>query len=418
LELRESGGESFENTLTVGLALPPDPSIDGAEKYPGGINSMNFGLVAGLGGVGIGLLGLAVFLLVMQQKRRHRIAKAALEAQATAKANSMKPKPRKYDSPMNHEFGGVADDVSTIGDPLPPGMAREEIQDDPTTAGNVSLPWDVQQDINGNTSSRSIDDTSSNLVSKDDCTLENQYNAVAQFEVAVPAGMLGLVLESSVEDGVPIVHAIKPTSPLADLVKIGDALIKVDGIDVAYRHASDVSRLIAKRKDKPIRNFLFSRSPKMQRKPLSPPQETDEEDTQTVDTDQMSRHLDVQADLIDRSISQNVSFDSTLESGSALVTETNHVKMSRDPDPESPEKYLGNIQRALDNRRENNDNQEITLNDFYRSPTVAGTQGSSKEQSQLSYTSNNDLASTDISDSGGSGINFDDALMNFDNLSI
>jgi len=384
LELRESGAKAFENTLTVGVILPPDPAVLGAEKYPKGSTSMNAGLVAGFALFGVGLIGLTVFLLILQRKRRHRRVQATLKAQAAvaagaaaAKANGVNPRSRKYMSPMNHEFGGVADDVSTIGDPLPPGMARDMIHDDPTIAGNVSLPWDVQQDIHGNTSLRSIDDTSSNLVSKDDCTLENQYNAVAQFEVAVPAGMLGLVLESSVEDGVPIVHAIKPTSPLADLVKIGDALIKVDGIDVAYRHASDVSRLIAKRKDKPIRNFLFSRSPKPQRKPLAPPQEVDEDDSQTVDLDQVSRHIEVQADLLERS------FDSMSDNGNDMVMETTQVKMVRE-EKDRVTSLDGHIQRALN-----------------------------KSCETKSKTPTNETERT-----GGSGINFDDALMNFDNLSI
>mmetsp|Transcript_5109 Transcript_5109/g.8387 ORF Transcript_5109/g.8387 Transcript_5109/m.8387 type:complete len:139 (-) Transcript_5109:48-464(-) len=70
--------------------------------------------------------------------------------------------------------------------------------------------------------------------------------------------MLGLVLEAA-SDGVPIVHAIKSTSPLSDQVQVGDRLVSVDGDDVTVLLASDVSRLISLKREQQVRRFVFSR---------------------------------------------------------------------------------------------------------------------------------------------------------------
>jgi C-terminal processing protease CtpA/Prc len=60
-------------------------------------------------------------------------------------------------------------------------------------------------------------------------------------------------------DGVPTIHNIKPASALAEQVQIGDRLLSVDGIDVSIMLASDVSRLIASRKEALVRKFIFVR---------------------------------------------------------------------------------------------------------------------------------------------------------------
>ena len=84
------------------------------------------------------------------------------------------------------------------------------------------------------------------------------YISEEQFDVVAPAGLLGLILETSIEDGRPMVYSIKPSSSLAHILKVGDRLIAVDGIDVSRIRASDVSRMIAEKKDRE-RQLVFCR---------------------------------------------------------------------------------------------------------------------------------------------------------------
>jgi C-terminal processing protease CtpA/Prc len=84
------------------------------------------------------------------------------------------------------------------------------------------------------------------------------YMSEEQFDVIAPEGLLGLILETSIDDGRPMVFSIKPSSPLAHILKVGDRLIALDGIDVSKLRASDASRMIAEKKDR-TRQLVFSR---------------------------------------------------------------------------------------------------------------------------------------------------------------
>ena len=157
-------------------------------------------------------------------------------------------------------------DISTLGDPIPPGHHNP-----PATGGSITdnnsftMAYDYQKAYQPSVSTGSTNDGDYDnpnlIVPKDDDTLDAQlaYSQM-QFEVEAPAGMLGLVLETSA-DGVPTVHAIKETSALATQVQVGDRLLSVDGEDVTVMLASDVSRLISSKRDNPTRRFLFSRLP-------------------------------------------------------------------------------------------------------------------------------------------------------------
>merc|ERR1711971_1446711 len=71
------------------------------------------------------------------------------------------------------------------------------------------------------------------IVPTDDATLDAHYVAEEKFvryEILAPPGVLGLVLEAD-DEGVPVVHTIKESSPLRDQVVIGDKLVMVDGVD-------------------------------------------------------------------------------------------------------------------------------------------------------------------------------------------
>lgn len=158
-------------------------------------------------------------------------------------------------------------DVSTLGDPFPQGTSQG--RGDGSTTDSFSLDYDFQKaymqaepstvsgDRTDSYESRSAEDMSQLLV--DDDTFDQQYQTEERIEVDAPPGVLGLVLETNV-DGIPVVHAIKPNSVLSGNVQIGDRLLSVDGHDVSVMLASDVSKLIASKKDQPSRRFIFIRS--------------------------------------------------------------------------------------------------------------------------------------------------------------
>lgn len=148
-------------------------------------------------------------------------------------------------------------DVSTLGDPIPPGQFEFETTAGVSADGTMSLNYDYKR---RGTSLADVSNQSSNpllFVQNDDDTLGAQY-LEETLEVEAPPGMLGLVLEAS-GDGIPTVHAIKPTSPLAAEVQVGDRLLSVDGEDVTVMLATEVSLLIASKRDNSVRRFVFSR---------------------------------------------------------------------------------------------------------------------------------------------------------------
>jgi hypothetical protein len=173
-------------------------------------------------------------------------------------------------------------DVSTLGDPIPFGAERA--RDDLSSIGSTSLEYDYQKAfadaqscansyVAGSTTNEGasatiaglLDDPSlssrSHIISlpRDDDAFRELYASEETFEVLAPPGLLGLVLQSSVEDGRPAVHSIKPRSVLADVVRVGDRLVSVDDEDVTIMRASDVSQLIAEKKNHEVRRLVFSR---------------------------------------------------------------------------------------------------------------------------------------------------------------
>lgn len=80
------------------------------------------------------------------------------------------------------------------------------------------------------------------------------------FDVHVPSGTLGLILDNCERSGAPIVHKIQDTSCLKDGLQEGDRLLSVDGIDVQNMDAIFVSKLISRSSQQPFRTLTFSRS--------------------------------------------------------------------------------------------------------------------------------------------------------------
>eukprot|EP00540_Astrosyne_radiata_P016877 CAMPEP_0116863510 /NCGR_PEP_ID=MMETSP0418-20121206/24271_1 /TAXON_ID=1158023 /ORGANISM="Astrosyne radiata, Strain 13vi08-1A" /LENGTH=666 /DNA_ID=CAMNT_0004498557 /DNA_START=19 /DNA_END=2019 /DNA_ORIENTATION=- len=94
----------------------------------------------------------------------------------------------------------------------------------------------------------------------DDSSFEQQFvDFEGRFEIVAPTGKLGMVIDTP-SGGVPIVHAIKETSVLADRVQVGDRLMSVDDEDTTGMTAMQVSRLISLKADNPSRVLVFSRT--------------------------------------------------------------------------------------------------------------------------------------------------------------
>jgi hypothetical protein len=258
--MRASTCPGYANLTAVKVVLPDESNISGATTKTD--STLNSGVIAG-SVVAISAAAMLVAILIFVRiKRRGR---DVLEEIVVDGTQSRSPgESGVHDNQMASEIGLQTDvDVSTLGDPLPQAFNNTGIGD-MSTAGSYSLDYDYKvycndgplfaEEVTGG-GDYSLSNT---LVPADDDTFENQYGADEQFEVLAPAGVLGLILETN-EDGVPTINNIKPASVLVDQVQIGDRLLSVDGIDVSVMLASDVSRLIAFKKEAPVRKFVFSR---------------------------------------------------------------------------------------------------------------------------------------------------------------
>ena len=251
----------FAQRLSVVLPDPPPPPT----PAPGKNNTATNGIIGGLAAVGIGGVALLAWCFSDRRRKPENVTKDHPPLEIEGFGNDERA---FSEIELDHKAG----DISTLGDPFPQHLPHTANQ--PSVADSFTLDYDFQKAYRGR-SSPSLADISqgdsnnSNVLSQDDDTLGEQYATSDKFEVEVPPGMLGLVLETSI-DGMPEIHAIKPTSSLASELLIGDRLLSVDGEDVTVMLASDVSRLIASRRDNDVRRLVFSRPPGKFQKPVAP----------------------------------------------------------------------------------------------------------------------------------------------------
>jgi membrane-associated protease RseP (regulator of RpoE activity) len=78
-------------------------------------------------------------------------------------------------------------------------------------------------------------------------------------DIYAPAGKLGVVIDTP-DDGAPVVHAIKDSSPIADKLQVGDKLVAVDDEDVRTMTAIKVSKLISRKSANPTRKLSIIRT--------------------------------------------------------------------------------------------------------------------------------------------------------------
>lgn len=94
----------------------------------------------------------------------------------------------------------------------------------------------------------------------DNDSFEEQFAGQDEcFEVSVPPGKLGIIIDLSPESGEPEVRAIRADSVLASQIKMGDRLLSVDNQTCAEMTAEEVSKLIAVKSDQECRKIMFVR---------------------------------------------------------------------------------------------------------------------------------------------------------------
>lgn len=262
VEMRLTRQPAFGRTVSVHVQVPNAvPTLAPTPTSPPS-SSSNIGLIVGLVVAIVSGLILGGFFVYRRRHRRRRRVQPP-EGKSLQRTDSGTRTSDGMQLPNGIELN-PDDDISTLGDPLPHGMIREQAGEGSTIGDGMSVPYDFRVEY-GSKSVCPEGATDFNIIaealSQDDNTLEAQYLEEERFEVEGPPGMLRMVLGSSPE-GVPMVHTIKTSSPLAHQVQVGDKLLSVDGEDVSVLLASDVSRLISEKRDQPIRLFVFTRSRK------------------------------------------------------------------------------------------------------------------------------------------------------------
>jgi len=104
----------------------------------------------------------------------------------------------------------------------------------------------------------------------EDATLEDIYqNPLGDGEIAynlitvvAPAGKLGVVLNNPHGD-LPVVYAIKESSSLRGMVRVGDLLISVDEVDCRGMSSHSVSTFLTSRSRNPARTLVLARGSAM-----------------------------------------------------------------------------------------------------------------------------------------------------------
>lgn len=112
---------------------------------------------------------------------------------------------------------------------------------------------------------------SGRMIFIDDTTLEDIYQSPSasteddnddlrfqRISVVCPPGKLGIVLDNPHGD-LPIVYAIKETSPLHGKIRVGDLLLSVDEVDCRGMSAHRLSQFLSSRSQNMERHLVLAR---------------------------------------------------------------------------------------------------------------------------------------------------------------
>ena len=258
--LRSSDCPEFANVESVDLVVTKSQEDTSPSE-----KASDVGLIAGLALAITGLLLLlATFIYVRRRNKRRVEEYPEMASYPSAERDSTGGYASEVDLELNEKY-----EVSTLGDPIPESVLPMRNGGDASTTGTQSIDYDFdkafvdQKSITESHVAESTDNpynTNSHLGSLGfDAEGSNLDPKEQEFEVVAPAGLLGLILESDIDDGRPTVHNVKPNSVLCNVVKVGDRLLSVDNVDVTKMRASDVSQLIASKRDQKGRILTFGR---------------------------------------------------------------------------------------------------------------------------------------------------------------
>ncbi len=257
--LRSTSCPELDQVTSVEIILPTELALaDGGSKSSG---SVIVGILVGIAAIAL-LAGTFVFSMSRNRRKRAQLA----EQMNQEENNSSYPKPTYEAHDYMSEIGlQTVQDMSSLGDPIPPGASASLA--DMATLEPRSIDYDFREAYLERPEASIVShsyETSSRFTSPvfiadaDDVTLNAQYAICEKWEILAPSGFLGLVLETN-RDGSPVVKSIRESSVLFDQVSIGDILESIDGQDVSFMLASDVSRLIGAKQDQQYRKMVFIR---------------------------------------------------------------------------------------------------------------------------------------------------------------
>lgn len=264
--------------LVNGTVPEEEPDSDDKKENGGGSSTVIIAVAAA--GVVVAVVALGCIVWKRMAANKNNAAAARMED------------PTKAETDPTAQVGYTAeilverqDDVSTLGDPVFGMMTTTHAGDRDEATASVGNDYDYSKQylkaqgiasVTGESSRGRLTsaDSASKLsgstrtsrvqppsVFSDDMSFEQQFSgstdADVRLEVTVPPGKLGMVIDTP-HGGVPLVHAIKPNSILADQVQVNDRLVSVDGEDVTHMTAVQVSKLISLKADQ-TRILVFCR---------------------------------------------------------------------------------------------------------------------------------------------------------------
>jgi C-terminal processing protease CtpA/Prc len=77
------------------------------------------------------------------------------------------------------------------------------------------------------------------------------------YTVKAPAGKLGVILDNP-DEGSPVIHTVKDTSPLLGQITVGDRLVMIDDVDVSDYSPAQVVQLLSTKSQNPVRLLTLS----------------------------------------------------------------------------------------------------------------------------------------------------------------
>lgn len=275
-ELKALPGGAFASVINLKVEVDGEevPEQIVAQPQPGDSPGINIAPI--IGGVAGGIAVVIGAFLIFRRggcRCRRRWAKGDVTFATTKEARSGE----RINTDVLVE---PQDEISTLGDPMytaggmmmVPGLEKDETVANSHISGDYEYSRNYQARQRADTLQSSLGESKQDsdissfaafgkdaVFDDDDISFEQQFSAMEhRFEVVAPAGKLGMVIDTP-SGGMPVVHAIKDTSILADKVMVGDRLISVDDEDTTGFTAMQVSKLISQKAHQKTRTLMFSR---------------------------------------------------------------------------------------------------------------------------------------------------------------